>query len=157
MFEVNKQITLDINIDQEGIEKLIHEEMKRKDPSVVIDSIEFIQRRKPTSLDVSVEAHIEGQGPDPKQVTEEAPEEETPIEAEEPVEVEVEVEAVEKETTPAPVVTPTKAEPVKKVKAKEAVLSAEVFEETTAAKSLFDEKEKDVAATVKTMKSLFDS
>ena len=98
MFEVKKEITVDlaINIDQEGLEELVIQEIKRRDPTIIVDSIKFIQRRSPAGLDVVVDAHIDGQTAkaikevEPIEVAPEEPEVKkdlTPPEAEEPSQI----------------------------------------------------------------------
>lgn len=60
MFEVKKRVSLDINITQAGLEALIEEKIKEQDPTIVVDSIEFINRRNPKGLDIEVSGHIDG-------------------------------------------------------------------------------------------------
>lgn len=67
MIEIKKQVSLDINIDQDDLEQLIKDAINKKDPSIVVTDIQFVQKRKPTNtLEVQIEAHIDGCDPAPK-------------------------------------------------------------------------------------------
>lgn len=106
MFEVKKQVSIEIAINQDGLEKLINEEIRRQDPSINVLSIKFIQRRNPTLLEVEVEACMAGQEKtvasysvdDIKEVTSQEPKAKPNLEA---VVTELNPEAVQEEA-PAP-------------------------------------------------------
>lgn len=61
MLEIKKTVSIDINIDQEGIEKLIRDEIARTDPQIQVREIKLIAQRKPIPQIVAeVDAFVAG-------------------------------------------------------------------------------------------------
>ncbi len=132
MFEVKKQISIDINIDQDGLEQLITEEIHRRDSSIKVKAIKFIQRRNPTALEVEVEASMDGYECKPKELLPKSEEKAETSQKEKEV----------SETQPEPAAE-AQAEPTPEVQEKEEPKAQADKAEAKPAK--------------KTMKSLFDN
>lgn len=112
--KVKKTVTLDIDIDQAGLEKLVRDHIAAEDPNIVVKNVKFVATRKPAGVAVEVEAEYRDED-DAKEVkadvckdcaevvcecksdsSKEAKEDEAPEPAEEQLELE---EATEPEVT----------------------------------------------------------
>jgi hypothetical protein len=54
--KVKKTVTLDIDIDQAGLEKLVRDHIKAEDPNIIVNNVKFVATRKPAGVAVEVEA-----------------------------------------------------------------------------------------------------
>lgn len=54
--KVKKTVTLDIDIDQAGLEKLVRDHIAAEDPNIVVKAVKFVATRKPAGVAVEVEA-----------------------------------------------------------------------------------------------------
>jgi len=54
--KVKKTVTLDIDIDQAGLEKLVRDHIAAEDPNIVVKNVKFVATRKPAGVAVEVEA-----------------------------------------------------------------------------------------------------
>ncbi|AZU99637.1 hypothetical protein SBP1_gp045 [Vibrio virus vB_VspP_SBP1] len=54
--KVKKTVTLDIDIDQVGLEKLVRDHIAAEDPNIVVKAVKFVATRKPAGVVVEVEA-----------------------------------------------------------------------------------------------------
>lgn len=57
--QVKKVVTLNIDIDQDGLEKLVRDEIARKDRNIKVNSINFKATRNPTGIAVEVDAEYD--------------------------------------------------------------------------------------------------
>lgn len=54
--KVKKTVTLDIDIDQKGLEKLVRDHIAAEDPNIIVNHVKFVATRKPAGVAVEVEA-----------------------------------------------------------------------------------------------------
>ena len=64
--KVKKTVTLDIDIDQAGLEKLVRDHIAAEDPNIVVNNVKFVATRKPAGVAVEIEAEYADDSEDVK-------------------------------------------------------------------------------------------
>lgn len=95
MLEIKRSVS--ISIDEEGIKQLILDKIAETDPSIVVDTINFTQSRKPTRIIADIEAHMESGESRPKTAKTDLPKEEPEVDLDEEEELDPASKLLEEE------------------------------------------------------------